>query len=131
MKKTALFILSSAVMALSTSCTEIEDGYEDIDSWETPDVKPKVYTLNHPCLMHSQEDIDYVKAHLGQSPWNEAYQKLASNSYAQPTYKATPKEYIARLDATNWADGGGRWTQYGVLDLALIHSSEPARHLRI
>ncbi|MDE5635663.1 MAG: alginate lyase family protein, partial [Muribaculaceae bacterium] len=107
---------SSAVMALSTSCTEIEDGYEDIDSWETPDVKPKVYTLNHPCLMHSQEDIDYVKAHLGQSPWNEAYQKLASNSYAQPTYKATPKEYIARLDATNWADGGGRWTQYGVLD---------------
>lgn len=103
-------------LALSTSCTEIEDGYEDIDSWETADVKPKVYTLNHPCLMHSADEINYVKAHLGESPWAEAYAKLASNSYAQPTYKASPKEYVARLDATNWADGGGRWTQYGVLD---------------
>lgn len=116
MKKTAIFILSSVVMALSTSCTEIEDGYEDIDSWETPDVKPKVYTLNHPCLMHSQDDINYVKAHLSESPWAEAYQKLIANSYAQPTYKASPKEYIARLDATNWADGGGRWVDSGCLD---------------
>ena len=73
MKKTAIFFLSSVALALSTACTEIEDGYEDIDSWETPDVKPKVYTLNHPCLMHSQDDINYVKAHLSESPWAEAY----------------------------------------------------------
>lgn len=100
----------------SAACTEIEDGYEDIDSWESIDVKPKVYTLNHPCLMHSQSDIDYVKAHLSESPWAEAYQKLITNSYAQPTYKPTALPYIARLDANNWADGGGRWTQYGVED---------------
>lgn len=102
-------------MSLTTACSEIEDGHEDIDSWEKIE-KPKVYTLNHPCLMHSRDDINYVKAHLGESPWAEAYAKLVANTYAQTTYKAEPKEYIARLDATNWADGGGRWTQYGVLD---------------
>ncbi|MBD5366814.1 MAG: hypothetical protein HDR82_07385 [Bacteroides sp.] len=116
MKKSIIYLFSTVALMTSAACTEIEDGYEDIDSWESIDVKPKVYTLNHPCLMHSQSDIDYVKAHLSQSPWSEAYQKLITNSYAQPTYKASPKEYVARLDATNWADGGGRWTQYGVLD---------------
>lgn len=116
MKKSILYLFSTVALFSSAACTEIEDGYEDIDSWETVDVKPKVYTLNHPCLMHSQDDINYVKAHLSQSPWSEAYQKLITNSYAQPTYKASPKEYIARLDAPNWADGGGRWVDSGCLD---------------
>ncbi len=29
----------------------------------------------------------------------------------------TPKEYIGRLDATNWSDGNERWSSYGVEDL--------------
>lgn len=117
MKKLSIFFLSIAAVAMATACTEIEDGHEDIDSWEALGPKPQVYTLKHPCLMHSQSDIDYVKTHLTQEPWASAYAKLAANSYAQPTYKASPKPYIARLDATNWADGGGRWTQYGVQDM--------------
>ncbi len=121
MKKSIIYIFSAISLFASASCTEIEDGFENISSWDqadddNPELQPKTYTLSHPCLMHSATDISYVKAHLSESPWAEAYQKLASNSYAQPTYKASPKEYIARLDATNWADGGGRWTQYGVLD---------------
>lgn len=115
MKKTALYILSAITLTASAGCTEIENGYTDLDSWEIEN-ESQVYELNHPCLMHSRADIDYVRAHLGEAPWNEAYQKLASNSYAQPTYKANPLKYVARLDATNWADGGGRWEQYGVAD---------------
>lgn len=116
MKKTIFYIFSMVALMASASCTEIENGHEDIDSWEKPDAKPQTYTLAHPCLMHSKADIQYVRDHLTQSPWAEAYQKLAANSLAQPGYKASPKEYVARLDATNWADGGGRWAQYGVED---------------
>lgn len=107
-------------LVASVSCSEIKDGVENIDDWDmTPDVElpePQVYTLNHPCLLHSTDDINYVKQNIGAAPWNAAYEKLAGNSYAQASYKASPKEYVARLDATNWADGGGRWEQYGVLD---------------
>lgn len=123
MKKQIIYLFSAmAAFILSASCTEIEDGYADIDSWGTENdpigenLKPKTYTLNHPCLMHSREDIEFVRAHLNESPWKEAYEKLASNSFAQPTYKASPLPYVARLDANNWADGGGRWAQYGVED---------------
>lgn len=53
------------------SCSEIEHGTSDIDSWGDSFEKfePQTYTLNHPCMLHSREDLDYVKAHLGQKPW--------------------------------------------------------------
>jgi hypothetical protein len=115
-----LAIFGSMVAMATTACNEIpDDATIDISKWtETADTyEPKTYTLNHPCLLHSQSDIDYVKAHLTQSPWKEAYEALCATTYAQSTYTMhTPKEYVGRLDATNWADGGGRWSQYGVED---------------
>jgi hypothetical protein len=116
----AILGVAALMSAATTACNEIpEPATVDISQWTKPadTYTQKTYTLNHPCLLHSQSDIDYVKAHLSQSPWKEAYDQLCATDYAKPTYQMhTPKEYVARLDATNWADGGGRWSQYGVED---------------
>lgn len=114
MNKLSISLLVAAAASMA-ACTEIEHGVNDMDSWK-PIYQPQEYTLNHPCLLHSSADIKYVREHLTQSPWAEAYQQLAANSFAQTSYKASPKEWIARLDANNWEDGGGRWTKYGVED---------------
>lgn len=100
------------------SCSEIEHGTTDIDSWGDTFEKfePQTYTLNHPCMLHSQEDLDYVKAHLGQKPWSDGYQKLKTSGFCNETYKASPVKYLARLDAGNWGDGGGRWDDAGLRD---------------
>ena len=88
MKKAFSIILSAAAVAFgATACSEIEDGWTDIDSWEIPEpepdhkvYEPKTYTFNHPCMLHTRADIDYTKAHLGQQPWSDAYNKLITNT---------------------------------------------------
>lgn len=118
MKKIFSYILSAAFILGATSCSEIEDGTTDIDSWPAP-VKtydPKTYTIQHPCMLHSADDIAYTKSHLGASPWAEAYQKLLTSGYSNNNYTASPVKYLARLDAGNWGDGGGRWDDAGLRD---------------
>ena len=113
-------LIAASLTLMTTSCVdEIEDGTTDIKDWEipAPTYDPKVYTINHPAMLHSATDIDYVKAHLGQQPWSDAYQKLLGGWLCSNTHKASPVEYIARLDAGNWGDGGGRWDDAGIRDL--------------
>lgn len=111
-------MMGAVALLGSTACCEIEDGTTDIDSWERPrpSYDPKEYTFNHPCMLHTQKDIDYVKNHLSQSPWSEAYAKLGTSGFSNSDYKASPVKYLARLDATNWGDGGGRWDDAGLRD---------------
>ncbi len=120
MKKILTFILSAASILAAQSCCEIEDGWTDIDSWPAPAKKyePRTdYTFNHPCMLHSASDLDYTKSHLGQEPWAEAYNKLLTSDFCNANYKPSPVEYLARLDAGNWGDGGGRWDDAGIRDL--------------
>ena len=120
--KKFLSILTAAAMASSmAACSEIEDGVSDIDSWPADGSMPgvyteKTYTFNHPCMLHSAADIQYVKSHLGQSPWSEGLNKLQSSGFSGSTYTASPVEYLARLDNANWGDGGGRWDDAGLRD---------------
>lgn len=114
---------AAAVAFGATACSEIEDGWTDIDEWEIPTENdeftvydPKVYTFDHPCMLHTRADIDYTKAHLGQQPWADAYQKLLTSGFCNVAYTASPVKYLARLDAGNWADGGGRWDDAGLRD---------------
>lgn len=123
MKKTFTILLAAAAALAAAACSEIKDGVSDLDSWEIPDEKedfnvydPKVYTLSHPCMLHTADDIAYTKTHLGQEPWSQAYQKLLTSGFSVNTYKASPVKYLARLDANNWADGGGRWDDAGLRD---------------
>ena len=88
-------------------------------SWPMPskEYDPQVYTINHPAMLHSAADIAYTKAHLGQQPWADAYQKLLTSGFSGNDYKASPVKILARLDAGNWGDGGGRWDDAGIRDL--------------
>lgn len=112
------YIMSVALILGASSCSEIEDGVTDIDSWPAPKptYDPQVYTLNHPCMLHSQSDIDYAKSHMGMQPWSDSYNKLIQSQFCTDTYKASPVKYLARLDATNWANNGPRWEGAGLAD---------------
>jgi hypothetical protein len=69
--------------------------------------------------LHTSDDIAYVRKQLdaGLSPWKEAFARLESSSYASPSYTASPVEWLARLDATNWSQLNSRWENAGIADL--------------
>lgn len=124
MKKIFLAFASTLLLIAGPSCNEIvEDGSIDWEQWkedkENQEDMPvyQVYTLNHPCLLHTQSDFDYVKAHIGEEPYASALTKLKSSQYCNTSYQANPVEYLARLDAGNWAQMGGRWENAGIADL--------------
>ena len=72
--------------------------------------------LMHPCMLHTQADIDYTRAHLDQDPWKGSYRKLINSSYCKTSYTASPVKYLARLDANNWASMNQRWINAGLED---------------
>ena len=82
--------MAGAALLAAGACCEIEDGTTDIDSWPMPKktYDPQVYTIKHPAMLHSADDIAYTKAHLGQAPWSDAYQKLLTSGFCDVTYKA-------------------------------------------
>ena len=51
-----LFALTSTTLL---ACSEIEDGSNDMSSW--PEVKDYVTTLEHPCMLHTETDFEFVK----------------------------------------------------------------------
>lgn len=114
--------IGTGLLALSftsfISCTEIEHGVNDIDSWE--EVKDYTEQLNHPCMLHTQEDFDFVKSKIAENaqPWANAYQHLTQSEYAQ-TYRlqaSNPVKKLARLDANNWGTKNERWEEAGIAD---------------
>lgn len=115
------YILSWCVLtyAATVSCSEIEDGSTDIDTWpeKTVEYQPGVYTFSHPCALHTGSDFSYVKNHLAQSPWAEAYTKLQSTGLSDAAYQPSPVVYLARLDANNWAQNNSRWENAGIANL--------------
>lgn len=102
MKTKYISLLIAPIAALLLSCSsEIEDGTSRLDS--LPDVKE--YGLNHPCMLHTQSDFDYVidKIQQNQSPWIDAYNHLCASTLAQSSYQMRgPVKRLARLDHDNW-----------------------------
>ncbi len=97
MKAKKYTLLAAGMVAFSmSSCSEIKDGVNDMDSWET--FENKEYTIQHPAMMHSQADINYVRQNLDLSPWKEAYQKMLDNQYSSNTRQATPTKLISRTN---------------------------------
>lgn len=54
--------------------------------------------LVHPGALHSASDIERVKTHVKNKdePWYRAYQHLENGTYAQVTWKASPKDILVR-----------------------------------
>ena len=83
-----LFALTSTTLL---ACSEIEDGSNDMSSW--PEVKDYVKTLEHPCMLHTETDFEFVKGKVqaGAQPWKNAFDHLSrgGNSLSQSNYKAS------------------------------------------
>lgn len=124
MKKLIISLMPIPVISGMASCNEIgENGSIDWEQWKADSEAAKnlpvyqTYTLNHPCLLHTQDDIDFVRRHIGEEPYATALTKLKANSHAQPDYTPHPVTYLTRLDANNWSQMGGRWEDAGIADL--------------
>lgn len=107
MKKFNTYLGAGLIALFSPSflaCSEIEDGYNDIDSW--PDVVDYTSTLQHPCMLHTEADFQFVKEKVdaGLQPWKNAYDHLCQSRHSQNTWTASPVEKLARLDQKNWSD---------------------------
>ena len=107
MKKFDTYLGAGLIALFSPSflaCSEIEDGYNDIDSW--PDVVDYTSTLQHPCMLHTEADFQFVKEKVdaGLQPWKNAYDHLCQSQHSQNTWTASPVEKLARLDQKNWSD---------------------------
>jgi len=52
----------------------------------------------HPGMLHSREDLDYVKKNIeaGKDPWARAWRELQASPYASLDYKANPHTNVAR-----------------------------------
>lgn len=83
------------------------------------------YTLNHPCLLHTEDDFEYVRQHITEEPYASAFTKLKNSPYCKLNYSPSPVEYLARLDANNWSQLNWRWEDAGIADLwySGIHSN--------
>lgn len=77
----------------------------------------KAYELNHPCLLHTEADFAYVKEHISEDMYVKAMNKLKTSQYCKTTYKPSPVEYLARLDANNWSQLNSRWENAGIAHL--------------
>ena len=88
------------MLALNLSaCTDIQDGTTDIDSW--PAINE--YTLNHPCMLHTDADFTYVKSKLTRTPWSEGLDKLKNSGYSYSNYTPEAQEILGRMDDKNWS----------------------------
>lgn len=112
-------IALAALFATTISCSEIEDGVNDIDSWEKVESYVPEDGLPHPCMLNTDEDFEYIKEKLAgnEQPWTNAFNHMtrADNTYTQKGYKPTPVAKLARLDATNWGPKD-RWEREGIAD---------------
>lgn len=96
---TKIYILSTMLALNLSACTDIQDGTTDIDSW--PAINE--YTLNHPCMLHTDADFTYVKSKLTRTPWSEGLDKLKNSGYSYSNYTPEAQEILGRMDDKNWS----------------------------
>lgn len=79
-------------------------------------VKKSYLPLQHPCMLHSQSDINFVKGNLLASPWKEAYEHLQQSNYAQTSFQEHTSMlkdgYLKRMDQKNWSGTYSDWNNY-------------------
>ena len=108
------FVIAFGMMSCSS---EIPNGdtskFSDLKSPEEDMVKKDYLPLKHPCMLHTQADIDRVKSNLTRSPWKDAYAQLEASDYAQSSYtektSALLDGYLKRMDKNNWS---GKYPDY-------------------
>lgn len=79
-------------------------------------VSAECLTLSHPCMLHTQTEINRVKSLLAISPWKDAYAHLQNSKYASTSYtektSALADGYLKRMDANNWKSKYSDYSNY-------------------
>lgn len=91
-----IFVCTALAVSSSACSPEFKNGVSDIDSWE--DNTSYEFTINHPCLVHTQADFDRVKAKVEQQaqPWYDGWNELLESKYADPDRAHSPQKEIIR-----------------------------------
>ena len=102
-------------------------------------VSTPLLAYEHPCMLHTQADINTVKSALAASDavTTAAYSHLKASSYAQSTYTNNTSQLgsdhtLKRMDATNWGPTGtfGQYSDYNNYT-ALMYDAAAAYQLAL
>lgn len=76
-------------------------------------------SYEHPIMLHTQADIDRVKANIGLAPIKDAWAHLQQSNYASASYtnktaNLGSDKKLKRMDAANWGPSGthGQYSDY-------------------
>lgn len=88
MKKKMIYLLMVLFTCLSCSNKDyFDEGYVDLTPGYTIEEEDtyKVYTLNHPCLIHTNTDFQYIvgKIKANAQPWTDAWEYLKTIKHTQ------------------------------------------------
>lgn len=98
MKAKFIYLLMTFFVSATSACSDyIEHGSIDWDSISGDDHNIE-FTLNHPCLLHTKSDFDYVKSKVNAQaePWYSGWQKLINNDYSKTSYTPSPVASLER-----------------------------------
>lgn len=115
---TMLLAMTVCLCALS-ACHENKFGEVDLTiEPEEPEIVDYIGNgLNHPCMLLTNNDFEYIKQQMAieGTPQNKAFKWMtrSGNPYAQPGYMPNPVKYLARMDNTNWGSWNQRWENIG------------------
>jgi fibronectin type 3 domain-containing protein len=63
---------------------------------------PRLLAFNHPCVPHTLQDLDTIKASLNQEPWKSGFAALAADGKSQLTYVPNgPHAQVGRTPDVN------------------------------
>lgn len=137
MKFFSYILLGAAISLGASSCTEIEDGYTDIDSWPTV-VKPVDYEYDITAEnmgVYNKSDFARVKAALadGTAPAKvkEEFELLKQSRFAGINYIPNPLEWVVRGkdDGNHGNAAGGQNYQSFMNDATAAYQTAMLWHL--
>ena len=113
MKKKLIYLFVSLFTFMSCSDGAFDDGHIDLSKGyvEEEEDTYKVYSLNHPCLLHTNADFTYVRKKIdeGAEPWISAWNYL--NDPKKCPYTQLNNDYLGKaVEILFRGPNGGNYT---------------------
>lgn len=101
MNKNILFIMLGILALINSGCSKEFDDKPAKNDLSPSEIIEHEYVINHPCLLHTNADFEYVKAKVEAQaePWYSGWLKLKNNTYSYPNYTPNVPEAFANGNA--------------------------------